>query len=123
MTKGYLLLLLHAHLPFIRHPEYPDFLEEDWLFEAITETYVPLIDMMDRLIRDGREEFDRARRGGLYRRLHALIDEAQPYTFLYSSPSLVALHRRFENVRVYPIGMDPLEWKVNSRFAMEAAAP
>lgn len=53
MTQGYLLLLLHAHLPFVRHPEYPDFLEEDWLFEAITETYIPLIDMMDRLVGDG----------------------------------------------------------------------
>ena len=51
--RGYLCLTLHAHLPFIRHPEYPDFLEEDWLYEAITETYVPLLDMMERLARDG----------------------------------------------------------------------
>ena len=50
MEKGYLLLQLHAHLPFVRHPEHEEFLEEDWLYEAITETYVPLIDMMDRLI-------------------------------------------------------------------------
>lgn len=40
---GYLALVLHAHLPFIRHPEYPDFLEEDWFFEAATETYLPLL--------------------------------------------------------------------------------
>ena len=33
----------------MRHPEYPDFLEEDWLYEAITETYVPILDMMERL--------------------------------------------------------------------------
>lgn len=51
--RGYLCLTLHAHLPFIRHPEYPDFLEEDWLYEAITETYVPLLDMMERLAADG----------------------------------------------------------------------
>ena len=37
MPKGYLAIVLHAHLPFIRHPEFDDFLEEDWLFEAITE--------------------------------------------------------------------------------------
>ena len=43
MPQGYLSLVLHAHLPFVRHPEYPDFLEEDWLYEAIIETYVPLI--------------------------------------------------------------------------------
>ena len=47
--RGYLCLVLHAHLPFVRHPEYPDFLEEDWFYEAITETYVPLVDMMERL--------------------------------------------------------------------------
>ena len=35
--KGYLALVLHAHLPFVRHPEYNEFLEEDWLYEAITE--------------------------------------------------------------------------------------
>lgn len=53
MKKGYLLLVLHAHLPFVRHPEYEDFLEERWLFEAITETYVPLIDVFDRLREEG----------------------------------------------------------------------
>lgn len=40
---GYFSLILHAHLPFVRHPEYPEFLEEDWLYEAITEVYLPLI--------------------------------------------------------------------------------
>jgi 1,4-alpha-glucan branching enzyme len=49
-SKGYFSLVLHAHLPFVRHPEYEDFLEEDWLYEAITETYLPLIDVFDRLI-------------------------------------------------------------------------
>jgi 1,4-alpha-glucan branching enzyme len=43
MPTGYLSLILHAHLPFVRHPEYPDFLEEDWLYEAISETYIPLL--------------------------------------------------------------------------------
>ncbi len=53
MVKGYLALVLHAHLPFIRHPEHETFLEERWLFEAITESYVPLIDVFDGLVRDG----------------------------------------------------------------------
>ncbi|GIU81524.1 MAG: DUF1957 domain-containing protein [Acidobacteria bacterium] len=43
MHVGYLSLILHAHLPFVRHPEHPEFLEEDWLYEAITEVYLPLI--------------------------------------------------------------------------------
>ena len=53
MLKGYLCLVLHGHLPFVRHPEYEDFLEEDWLYEAITETYVPLISVFEGLISDG----------------------------------------------------------------------
>jgi 1,4-alpha-glucan branching enzyme len=53
MPLGYLSLVLHAHLPFVRHPEYEDFLEEDWLYEAITETYIPLLDVFDGLERDG----------------------------------------------------------------------
>ena len=52
MAKGYISLVLHAHLPFIRHPEYEYFLEENWLFEAISETYIPLINVFDRLIDD-----------------------------------------------------------------------
>jgi len=40
---GFFSLILHAHLPFVRHPEYPEFLEEDWLYEAITEVYLPLV--------------------------------------------------------------------------------
>src|SRR3984957_7658622 len=50
---GYLFLVLHAHLPFVRHPEYEDFLEEDWLYEAITETYIPLLNVFEGLERDG----------------------------------------------------------------------
>ena len=53
-VQGYLALHLHAHLPFVRHPEHPDFLEEDWLFEAISETYLPLLRVFDRL---AEEEF------------------------------------------------------------------
>ena len=53
MATGYLALILHAHLPFVRHPEYPEFLEEDWLYEAITETYIPLLQMLGRLAADG----------------------------------------------------------------------
>lgn len=50
MATGYLSLVLHAHLPYVKHPEYPDFLEEDWYFEAAVETYLPLLDMMEGLV-------------------------------------------------------------------------
>jgi len=52
MYKGYLCLVLHAHLPYVRHPEEEYFLEENWLYEAITETYIPLIQVFERLIKD-----------------------------------------------------------------------
>ncbi len=52
MPKGYMALVLHTHLPFVRHPEYEEFLEEDWLFEAIIETYIPLIHVFEGLERD-----------------------------------------------------------------------
>ncbi|MDP8234604.1 MAG: DUF1957 domain-containing protein [Candidatus Saelkia tenebricola] len=51
--KGYLSIVLHAHLPFVRHPEYDEFLEERWLYEAITETYIPLIEMFQNLVNEG----------------------------------------------------------------------
>lgn len=53
MHKGYLCLMLHAHLPYVRHPEEEYFLEENWLYEAITETYLPLLEVFQRLLNDG----------------------------------------------------------------------
>ena len=48
--KGYVSFVLHAHLPFIHHPENEDYLEEEWLFEAISETYIPLLLNFKKLI-------------------------------------------------------------------------
>lgn len=52
MSKGYLALVLHAHLPYVRHPEDSTVLEERWLYEALTETYIPLLHMLERLTQD-----------------------------------------------------------------------
>ena len=41
--KGYVNFVLHAHLPYVHHPESDTYLEEEWLFEAISETYIPLL--------------------------------------------------------------------------------
>lgn len=43
IKEGYVSFILHAHLPFIHHPESENYLEEQWLFEAISETYLPLL--------------------------------------------------------------------------------
>jgi 1,4-alpha-glucan branching enzyme len=52
MKAGYVSLVLNAHLPFIRHLEHDRFPEERWLFEAITETYLPLLRTFERLDSD-----------------------------------------------------------------------
>jgi 1,4-alpha-glucan branching enzyme len=52
-ASGYLSLVLHAHLPYVRHPEYAEFYEERWLFEAISETYLPLLALFTRLADEG----------------------------------------------------------------------
>lgn len=48
-VSGSVCLILHAHLPFVRHPEHEDFLEERWFFEAMTETYLPLLRVLEGL--------------------------------------------------------------------------
>jgi 1,4-alpha-glucan branching enzyme len=53
MDKAYLALVLNAHMPFVRRPEYPRFLEERWLFEVISETYLPLLRVFRSLEADG----------------------------------------------------------------------
>jgi 1,4-alpha-glucan branching enzyme len=50
--KGYLALVLHAHLPYIHHHDPDDYVEERWFHEAMTVTYLPLIEVMDRLASD-----------------------------------------------------------------------
>lgn len=51
--KGYVSFVLHAHLPFIHHPESDDYLEESWLYEAISETYIPLLHNFQKLVDEG----------------------------------------------------------------------
>ncbi|MFA6365666.1 MAG: 1,4-alpha-glucan branching protein domain-containing protein [Candidatus Hydrogenedentales bacterium] len=49
MKKPCLALVLNAHLPFVRKPEIDPFFEERWLFEAISETYLPLLRLFRKL--------------------------------------------------------------------------
>jgi len=49
MEKGYFLPVLHAHLPYVRHPEHEFFLEENWFFEAVVDCYIPLTRVLMRL--------------------------------------------------------------------------
>lgn len=71
---------------------------------------------MDDIIERARVEFNPVKRNALYHRFHEILYENQPYTFLFSPYELAALHRRFENVILYPAGMDPNRWRVNAQF-------
>ncbi|MGO0123556.1 1,4-alpha-glucan branching protein domain-containing protein [Desulfothermobacter acidiphilus] len=54
MARGYLALVLHAHLPFVRHPEKERQLEENWFYQALNECYLPLLDGLQRLAEEGK---------------------------------------------------------------------
>ncbi len=51
--EGCLILALHAHLPYARHPRHEFFLEESWLYEALIETYIPLVELLSALNEEG----------------------------------------------------------------------
>jgi 1,4-alpha-glucan branching enzyme len=53
MAGGFFSLVLHAHLPFVRHPEDATVMEERWLYEAVVGTYLPLIQVFEGLVADG----------------------------------------------------------------------
>ncbi|MCE5230004.1 DUF1957 domain-containing protein [bacterium] len=118
MAIGYQCLILHAHLPFVRHPEYEESLEERWLFDAITESYLPLLSMIDGWRRDGVQYAlalsitptllamlrDEMLMGRYRRHLDRLIDLARrEVTRTRLTPALNSLARhylfRFENCR------------------------
>ncbi|MGB7564501.1 MAG: 1,4-alpha-glucan branching protein domain-containing protein [Prochlorococcaceae cyanobacterium] len=46
MAAGDLALVLHAHLPYVRSSE-PGSLEEDWYFQALLESYLPLLEVLE----------------------------------------------------------------------------
>ncbi len=66
----------------------------------------------DEIMEKARLEFDPAKRYEMYQRFHEIIHEEQPVTFLFCLKALVAVDKRFENVEVYPYGLDALEWTI-----------
>jgi 1,4-alpha-glucan branching enzyme len=101
MPVGYLSLVLHAHLPFVRHPEHDDCLEEDWLFEAISETYIPLLEMMESLERD---EVDWKLTISVSPTLAAMLaDPLLQYRYVRHLDNLLSLcHKELERTRWQP---------------------
>ncbi|MBI3615201.1 MAG: peptide-binding protein [Candidatus Omnitrophica bacterium] len=60
---------------------------------------------VDRLLLEGRANFDQEKRRAIYWKLHRILYEEQPVCFLYVSDSLPVVHRRFQQVEVSPLGL------------------
>ena len=60
---------------------------------------------VDSLLEEGRREFDQQKRQNIYHRIHELIDQDQPYLFLYNPDSLPILSSRIKGVKIAPAGI------------------
>ena len=67
---------------------------------------------VDKILEDYRREFDAKKRIELYQEYQRILNDEQPYTFLYARKYVSAVHRRFENVEAYPEGLRPQLWWV-----------
>ncbi|MBW3566273.1 MAG: hypothetical protein KY459_16320 [Acidobacteria bacterium] len=63
----------------------------------------------DRLIEEGRNELDPAKREAIYRELHAVLSEDQPYTWVVQEAKKWAVNRRIHGVRMAR-GIGPFLW-------------
>ncbi len=69
---------------------------------------------VDRLLVEGRQTFDLERRKKIYHRVHELLAEDQPYTFLFVPDALPVIHKRFKGIEKAPLGIsyDFIKWYV-----------
>lgn len=69
---------------------------------------------VDRLLIQGRQVFDIEKRKKIYHRIHEILAEEQPVTFLYVPDALPVLHKRFKGVEKAPLGIwyDFIHWYV-----------
>jgi peptide/nickel transport system substrate-binding protein len=69
---------------------------------------------VDKLLIQGRQTFDMGKRKKIYHKIHAILSEEQPTTFLYVPDALPVLHKRFKGVEKAPLGIwyDFIHWHV-----------
>ena len=60
---------------------------------------------VDRLLIEGRQTFDIAKRTAIYHQLHQILSDDAAYTFLYVPDSLPVIHKRFKGIKKEPIGI------------------
>ncbi len=72
---------------------------------------------VDQLLIQGLRTFDRKKRQKIYWQIHSIINQDQPYTFLYVPDQLSAIHKRFKGYKVTSTFFDgiyfyPEKWYV-----------
>jgi len=66
----------------------------------------------DALLEQIRRTIDPVQQDTLCHRLHRILHEQQPCTFLFVRPTYRAVDKRFENVNIHKLGLNYLEWYV-----------
>lgn len=66
----------------------------------------------DALMEEARKTVDPAARGELWRKIHRLVHEQQPCTYLLNIPWTRFVSTRIANVHTYPSGFDRREWYI-----------
>jgi len=71
-------------------------------------------DEVDRLLVEGRRTFDIEKRKKIYYRIHEVLAEEQPYSFLYVPDALPIVHKRFKGIEPAPLGIfyNFIKWHV-----------
>ncbi|HEY7168891.1 MAG TPA: peptide-binding protein [Candidatus Binatia bacterium] len=67
---------------------------------------------VDQILEQYRREFDEKKRIALYREFQEILNDEQPYTFMFARKTVTAVQRRVHGIQVYPSGLRPLEWWV-----------
>ena len=80
---------------------------------------------VDKILEDYRREFDHKKRVEMSKEFQRILNDEQPYTFLFARKAVTAVERRFHGVEILAAGLRPLEWWAPSsrqRFGSRPAA-
>src|SRR5262249_8695518 len=85
-----------------------------WANQGSNHTGYSNAEVDDILVR-ARRELDFKKRQRIFKKLHRILHEEQPYTFLFNLYELYFYNKKFRNVKFYVIGTTPYtltEWYV-----------
>lgn len=71
--------------------------------------------LIDELLMKGRRIFDQEKRAEIYKRVHKILYDEQPYMFLWVQDALPIIDKRIRGIEVAPIGIyhDFIHWYIN----------